>query len=136
MLSVCLCVFFYYCSGDHRVLPVLTHSFPTRRSSDLAASTTLRSASAWTRPPPATTWSRWHSCSTPPSTTSTRSTPAPPTPFPAPCCAPRASCSTRCSTPTTASTNCCATCARWPTRRSEEHTYELQSLMRLSYAVF
>src|SRR3546814_2993471 len=25
---------------------------------------------------------------------------------------------------------------RWPLRRSEEHTYELQSLMRSSYAVF
>src|SRR3546814_13822791 len=29
-----LCVFVYW-SGDHRYLPVLTHSFPTRRSSDL-----------------------------------------------------------------------------------------------------
>src|SRR3546814_19741458 len=27
--------FFFYGSGDHRDLPVLTHSFPTRRSSDL-----------------------------------------------------------------------------------------------------
>src|SRR3546814_2990509 len=27
-------------------------------------------------------------------------------------------------------------CAEWPPRRSEEHTSELQSLMRISYAVF
>src|SRR3546814_5852470 len=27
-------------------------------------------------------------------------------------------------------------CATWRTRRSEEHTSELQSLMRISYAVF
>src|SRR3546814_13258646 len=27
--------FFFYCSGDHRDRHVLTHSFPTRRSSDL-----------------------------------------------------------------------------------------------------
>src|SRR3546814_12430821 len=27
---------YFYCSGDHRDLNVLTHSFPTRRSSDLA----------------------------------------------------------------------------------------------------
>src|SRR3546814_8398350 len=28
-------MFFFYCYGDHRDLHVLTHSFPTRRSSDL-----------------------------------------------------------------------------------------------------
>src|SRR3546814_1679389 len=30
-------LFFFEFTGDHRDLPVLTHSFPTRRSSDLAA---------------------------------------------------------------------------------------------------
>src|SRR3546814_19225018 len=30
-----LFAFFFYYSGDHRDLHVLTHSFPTRRSSDL-----------------------------------------------------------------------------------------------------
>src|SRR3546814_14321210 len=30
-------MFFLYCSGDHRELHVLTHSFPTRRSSDLVS---------------------------------------------------------------------------------------------------
>src|SRR3546814_17628356 len=29
-------IFFFECSADHRNLHVLTHSFPTRRSSDLA----------------------------------------------------------------------------------------------------
>src|SRR3546814_15114438 len=28
-------IFFVYRYGDHRVLPLLTHSFPTRRASDL-----------------------------------------------------------------------------------------------------
>src|SRR3546814_11443654 len=32
-----LIVFFFYRSGSHRDLHVLTHSFPTRRSSDLWA---------------------------------------------------------------------------------------------------
>src|SRR3546814_20296883 len=31
----CLCVFFFEFCGDHLDLHVLTHSFPTRRSSDL-----------------------------------------------------------------------------------------------------
>src|SRR3546814_17720338 len=30
-----MCLFFFYRYGDHRDLHVLTHSFPTRRSSDL-----------------------------------------------------------------------------------------------------
>src|SRR3546814_16701613 len=30
-------IFFFYSYGDHRDLPVLTHSFPPRRSSDLEA---------------------------------------------------------------------------------------------------
>src|SRR3546814_16550130 len=36
ILFVSLCCFFVYAYGDHRDLPVLTHSFPTRRSSDLS----------------------------------------------------------------------------------------------------
>src|SRR3546814_20459244 len=31
--------FFFYCPGAHRYLHVLTHSFPTRRSSDLTVGT-------------------------------------------------------------------------------------------------
>src|SRR3546814_14500360 len=36
-ISICHCMFlfFFYWYGDHRDLHVLTHSFPTRRSSDL-----------------------------------------------------------------------------------------------------
>src|SRR3546814_2974183 len=34
---MCRCSCFFYCSCDHRDLHVLTHSFPTRRSSDLIA---------------------------------------------------------------------------------------------------
>src|SRR3546814_18919583 len=30
-----MCCFFFYRHGDHRYLHVLTHSFPTRRPSDL-----------------------------------------------------------------------------------------------------
>src|SRR3546814_18293581 len=33
----CLRFFFFYVYGDHRDLHLLTHSFPTRRSSDLVA---------------------------------------------------------------------------------------------------
>src|SRR3546814_12320601 len=35
--SIYIIVFLFECSGDHRDLHVLTHSFPTRRSSDLRA---------------------------------------------------------------------------------------------------
>src|SRR3546814_13932400 len=38
-------MFFFYLSGDHRDLHVLTHSFPTRRSSDLASGTRSGSGS-------------------------------------------------------------------------------------------
>src|SRR3546814_12980929 len=47
--SVDLLVFFYR-SGDHRNLHVLTHSFPTRRSSDLCSprpAATWRSTALW-----------------------------------------------------------------------------------------
>src|SRR3546814_3043808 len=78
-------VFFFYGYGDHRDLHVLTHSFPTRRSSDLRHASNLSStrpfnSAAW----PLTSW---------------------PMAMPA-------------------------------SARSEEHTSELQSLMRTSYAVF
>src|SRR3546814_12855004 len=35
ILSLFFFFFFFYSSADHRNLPLLTHSFPTRRSSDL-----------------------------------------------------------------------------------------------------
>src|SRR3546814_20370459 len=37
-----LCFFFFSCYGDHRDLHVLTHSFPTRRSSVLVVSYLIR----------------------------------------------------------------------------------------------
>src|SRR3546814_18177868 len=36
------CVFFFYLYGDHRDLHLLTHSFPTRRSSDLLGGGSIR----------------------------------------------------------------------------------------------
>src|SRR3546814_9393337 len=80
-------LFFFYWSGDPRDLHVLTHSFPTRRSSDPGVPLTRcwkrRSGLALPKPTPALI--------------STVSTPR--------------------------------------TSRSEEHTSDLQSLMRFSYAV-
>src|SRR3546814_12775780 len=83
-------LFFFSCYGDHRDLHVLTHSFPTRRSSDL--------------PPPRA----------------------------AACRRPRSAGRHRCAAPTAAPRTTPNSCS-W---RSEEHTSEFQSLMRISYAVF
>src|SRR3546814_8258007 len=96
LLFVLYCFFYGY--GDHRDLHVLTHSFPTRRSSDLnAARAAPMSALA------AISW-----CSA--ASTSGRRV------------------STSDGRPAGSSTR--KSC------RSEEHTSELQSLMRISYAVF
>src|SRR3546814_1072788 len=88
--DVFIFVFFFYCYGDHRELHVLTHSFPTRRSSDLLSSAGMLAAVC-------ARWARALSSS------SEDTRPA---------------------------------CTRHPAMRSEEHTSELQSLMRISYAVF
>src|SRR3546814_19289256 len=91
-------VFFVYLYGDHRTLHVLTHSFPTRRSSDLKS---------W---PP-----------TPHDPNSSETRPCSPTGTPIPThSTPHAS-----AQPT----------APQATSRSEEHTSEPQSLMRIQYAV-
>src|SRR3546814_16577525 len=55
-LVICPVLCFFYCYCDHRDLHVLTHSFPTRRSSDLTSPTRPRVRTA------ATTGK----CSTPP----------------------------------------------------------------------
>src|SRR3546814_4195361 len=100
---ISLFAFFFYCSGHHRDLHVLTHSFPTRRSSDR-------------RP--------WRGCRTP-----ARSRCG--------CCRSGGSCSRCCrlgvAVHRVADPQHAAAVAP---DRSEEHTSELQSLMRTSYAVF
>src|SRR3546814_9530704 len=92
--------------GDHRELHVLTHSFPTRRSSDLFAfRKTNQAAKARAIPMKM-------------------------------CCA-RIPQAKGISSPANSSTvqnpMSSGSSSRW---RSEEHTSELQSLMRISYAVF
>src|SRR3546814_4574786 len=93
----------FECSGDHRDLHVLTHSFPTRRSSDLIWASRAASAS---RSPASASF-----CATQASPLASNSV------------GQYADDSER-----------VATALR--TARSEEHTSELQSLMRISYAVF
>src|SRR3546814_9934164 len=94
-------VFFFEGYGDHRDLHVLTHSFPTRRSSDLCSPLTVAGAAA----------------------------------------ASRTLCGARSAFPLNPrvgepSTLRLSVRAVGVSRRSEEHTSELQSLMRISYAVF
>src|SRR3546814_9278875 len=108
-MSVTLCCFLYRCSY-HPDLHGLTHSVPTRRSSDLwnsiaasaASCSTMRSRGRSRFPPPR--WQRHGSPATPSA--------APILPLRATISPPEDS------------------------KRSEEHTSELQSLMRISYAVF
>src|SRR3546814_15861560 len=88
-------VFFFYCDGDHRDLHVLTHSFPTRRSSDLCRRRC--------RPMPGTRWRRHFM---------------------------------RWRNPTRRWPLSAGHCPADRVMRSEEHTSELQSQMRISYAVF
>src|SRR3546814_4201253 len=131
-------IFMYVCcferSGDHLALHVLTHSFPTRRASDLGL--LLRGGAhrrgqlthggrrgAPSRPPRChQDASRWRAS---PSQNTTRW------------------CSLRISSdparPMAASRNTPANIVArlmLTDARSEEHTSELQSLMRISYAVF
>src|SRR3546814_8615229 len=96
-------VFFFYCYGDHRDLNVLTHSFPTRRSSD------LKFASASGKSPARPRLDSRHGDRSAPDC---RRGDAP------------------------ASGRADATTWHRGRTRSEEHTSALQSLMRISYAVF
>src|SRR3546814_8571782 len=89
--------FFFYRYGDHRDLHVLTHSFPTRRSSDLSPHSRM-----WHLVGGAA--DRWRLGGVRPR-----------------------------QSPQSAQSRLDPDLAR---RRSEEHTSELQSLMRISYAVF
>src|SRR3546814_9919468 len=96
--------FVCYCYGDDRYLHGLTHSFPTRRSSDLLSVIVSRASCTVTTP----ARRLLSTLLAPPG----GSAPSPPPAAP--------------SSPSSSSS-----CAR-----SEEHTSELQSLMRISYAVF
>src|SRR3546814_2547389 len=105
----------FKCYGDQLELHVLTHSVPTRRSSDLAPMCVQSGASAM-------------ACPRPDSPSSTSSEPV------MPCRASMAA-----STPASAARPACSGLdieSRRNACRSEEHTSELQSLMRISYAVF
>jgi hypothetical protein len=62
------------------------HAKARAAGSTCARSTATRSASAWTKPPPAPTWSRWPPCSVR-RPTSTRWMPAPPMRCRPACCA-------------------------------------------------
>src|SRR3546814_1745206 len=106
---MCCCVHsvFYYSTVDLRVLHVRTHSFPTRRSSGLQEPSSSTALLARAR-------QRWS------------------------CAATRllwtASSFRTCVYRTPMAQAFAWSEAIW--RRSEEHTSELQSLMRISYAVF
>src|SRR3546814_5040603 len=103
-------IFFVYRYGDHRVLPLLTHSFPTRRASDLpdGGPETAPQACACRHPYLVLL----------------------PVGFAVPLPLPVARCAL------TAPFHPYHEAANPKTGRSEEHTSELQSLMRISYAVF
>src|SRR3546814_10106938 len=103
-MDVC-CGFFFYRSGDHRDLHVLTHAFPTRRSSDLLAAVAQGGYLSAER--------HW--------------------PIPGSAGALRRRLGTRRSQ---AAVFDCQGSRPARLCRSEEHTSELQSLMRISYAVF
>src|SRR3546814_6023843 len=97
----------FVCYVDHRDLKLLTHSFPRRRSSDLTRPTFFISSSGmWKTRLKASTSSRV----TRPSALESLA-------------------------PSTMTPMVKAICLV-PSARSEEHTSELQSLMRISYAVF
>src|SRR3546814_14790191 len=99
-------MFFFYGSGAHRDLHVLEHSFPTRRSSDLKTLSWLSFQPWLTSPSPLF---RPYSTKPSPSRSPYRSI---------------------------QSSAASMLGHRSVMVRSEEHTSELQSLMRNSYAVF
>src|SRR3546814_10225281 len=100
--------------GYHRDLTVLTHSFPTRRASDLTDSRHCKKYVRWYRPVKSTPEQSLNLCCLP-------------TPLPT-------------QLVLWIEFLGCLLLLRqdWLARlyRSEEHTSELQSLMRISYAVF
>src|SRR3546814_3081906 len=107
-------LFVFYRYGDHRDLHVLTPSFPTLLSSNLG--TVPAAACCSTSPAAATSLAAsalcWRTCRRASRASATRRA----RPWPTPSAVPGP--------------------WRRHSRRSEEHTSELQSLMRTSYAVF
>src|SRR3546814_1963164 len=113
-MTLCMCVlfFFFYGHGAHRDLPVLPHSFPNRRSSDLALGLV----------PPRR---RASGCAAETADRHRRLGRHPP-----------AEAAGGCDQPGRGQPHLQAAQCRHRGRRSEEHTSELQLLMRSSYAVF
>src|SRR3546814_3755800 len=111
-------MFFFYWSGDHRDLHVLTHSFPTRRSSDLlslALVVALAAAPAFAQSTSAGVAGQVLGADGQPVAGADVTI-------------------THVESGTTSRVTTDAS-GRY-NARSEEHTSELQSLMRISYAVF
>src|SRR3546814_15041874 len=105
------CYVVYVWSGDHRYLHVLTHSVPTRRSSDLSISTASPEIMTSISSSPS---GQWRCDDQAPGFSTTW--------LAAKSVSPEGGARRRYQRPCTG--------------RSEEHTSELQSLMRISYAVF
>src|SRR3546814_14587196 len=112
---------FFSWSGDHRDLHVLTHSFPTRRSSDLLFEPQVRArdAAVARRVHRARSIQRNRTAEAEGAAPgrARRRAPRMPAAYRRPC-------------------RLCRIDQRHIAVRSEEHTSELQSLMRISYAVF
>src|SRR3546814_1408422 len=113
-------MFFFKCYGYHRDLHVLTHSFPTRRSSD------LRSTQAFMLLSRSASSKRLTGGSLLSSRVSAGASFAPSA----------ASAVAALSVLSPVHADSASATASERSRRSEEHTSELQSLMRISYAVF
>src|SRR3546814_20002500 len=113
-MLVCFFFVFFYGSVAHRYLHVLTHSFPPRRSSDRNERGGTESVTIDTSTPSA------RPAAVPNSQLSRLS----------------GSIESHIFTARSPFSFDGAYCPVSPIRRSEEHTSELQSLMRISYAVF
>src|SRR3546814_7182295 len=123
-----LCSFYVY--GDHQALHVLTLSFPTRRSSDLR-----RSGASSARRPAASPCRDRRSGSRGRSSARRRHPPMPASRCPCFRAAARRR-GTKSRGPSPWSVHDPPASRERNDIRSEEHTSELQSLMRISYAVF
>src|SRR3546814_4657980 len=123
-----VCFFFFECYCDHRDLHVLTHSFPTRRSSDLVSLTPPSSLCAL-RNASSSVMSASSVCVTCGTFSHAR------------CRCAADSLRIRASGRVSISPNCAKSTAGMvgippPDIRSEEHTSDLQSLLRSPYAFF